>query len=390
MNLRASIINQTDVALGITKQLLLGEGKDLNLVFSPLSIHVVLSMIAEGSKGPTLDQLLSFLKFDNGVRLNSFVSELVAVVLADGSHNDGPGPSLSFANGVWLDRSLSLKPSFKQIMDNAYKAALHQADFLTRAAEVTNEVNSWAENKTNGLIKEVLPPGSIDRTTKLIFVNAFYFKAVWDEKFNASATKENDFHLLNGRSVQVPFMTSKKKQLLVAFDGFKVLGLPYRHDDDKRKFSMYFFLPDTKNGLPNLIEKEVSESSFLDHHLPDKKMKVGEFRIPKFKISFGFEASNVLKGLGLVLPFCEDADLTEIVGDKKLFVSGILHKSFIEVNEEGTEAAAVSTTVMVGCSRSSIKDEIDFVADHPFLFLIRDDMTGAVLFIGQVLNPLAG
>ncbi|KAG6674803.1 hypothetical protein I3842_15G063800 [Carya illinoinensis] len=273
MDLRASIINQTDVALGITKQLLLGEGKDLNLVFSPLSIHVVLSMsmIADGSKGPTLDQLLSFLNFDNGVRLKSFVSELVAVVLADVSHNDGPGPSLSFAEGVRLDRSLSLKPSFKLIMDNVYKAALHQADCLTRAAEVTNEVNSWAEKKTNGLIKEVLPHGSIDRTTKLIFANALYFKAVWDEKFNASATKENDFHLLNGSSAQVPFMTSKKKQLLVAFDGFKVLGLPYRHDDDQRKFSMYFFLPDTKNGLPNLIEKEVSESSFLYHHLPDKK-----------------------------------------------------------------------------------------------------------------------
>ncbi|KAG2666484.1 hypothetical protein I3760_15G063000 [Carya illinoinensis] len=221
---------------------------------------------------------------------------------------------------------------------------------VLKAAEVTNEGNSWAEKKTNGLIKKVLPHGSIDRTTKLIFANALYFKAVWDEKFNASATKENDFHLLNGSSVQVPFMTSKKKQLLVAFDGFKVLGLPYRHDDDQRKFSM----------------------------------------IPKFKISFGFEASNVLKGLGLVLPFCEDADLTEIVGDQKLFVSGILHKSFIEVNEEGTEAAAVSTTVMAGCSRDSIKVEIDFVADHPFLFLVRDDMTGAVLFIGQVLNPLAG
>lgn len=134
MDLRASIINQTDVALVITKQLLLGEGKDLNLVFSPLSIHVVLSMISDGSKGPTLDQLLSFLNFDNGVRLKSFVSELVAVVLADVSHNDGPGPSLSFAEGVRLDRSLSLKPSFKLIMDNVYKAALHQADFPTRVS----------------------------------------------------------------------------------------------------------------------------------------------------------------------------------------------------------------------------------------------------------------
>ncbi|KAB1220399.1 Serpin-ZX [Morella rubra] len=390
MDLRESIRNQTDVALGITKGLLLGEGKDSNLVFSPLSIHVVLSLIAAGSKGPTLEQLLSFLKSKSSDQLNSLASQLIAVVFSDGSPSGGP--RLSFANGVWLDKSLSLKPSFKQVVDNAYKAFLDQIDFQTKAAEATSEVNSWVEKETSGLIKEVLPPGSVDHTTRLIFANALYFKGVWNEKFNASATKELDFHLLNGSSVKVPFMTSKKKQIVSAFDGFKVLGLPYRQGEDKRSFSMYFFLPDAKDGLAALVEKLGSESKFLDRHLPSEKIEVGDFRIPRFKISFGFEASNLLKGLGLVLPFSSAGDLTEMVDSpvgQNLYVSSIFHKSFIEVNEEGTEAAAASAAV-IAVRGIRFPEKIDFVADHPFLFLLREDMTGTVLFIGHVVNPLTG
>ncbi|XP_040998457.1 serpin-ZX isoform X1 [Juglans microcarpa x Juglans regia] len=390
MDLRQSISNQTDVSLRIANRLLLSEeGKKSNLVFSPLSIHVVLSLIAAGSKGPTLDQLLSFLKSRSTDQLNSFASEIISVVFTDGSPSGGP--RLSFANGVWLDKSLSLKPSFKQTVDKFFKASLNQVDFKNQAAKATGEVNSWAEKETNGLIKEVLPPGSVDGTSRLIFANALYFKGAWGEKFDASATKDYDFHLPNGSSVQVPFMTSKKNQVAIAFEGFKVLGLPYKQGEDKRCFSMYFFLPDAKDGLPSLVEKVSSESRFLDRHLPNKKVEIGDLKIPRFKISFGFEASDILKGLGLVLPF-SGGDLTEMVDSpvsQKLYVSSIFQKSFIEVNEEGTEAAAASAAVV---SERSIAftEKIDFVADHPFLYLIREDMTGTVLFIGHVLNPLEG
>ncbi|KAL6317998.1 hypothetical protein AAG906_031053 [Vitis piasezkii] len=389
MDLRQCIGNQNDVALGIAKHVALTESKDSNLVLSPLSIHVVLSLVAAGSKGATLDQLLSFLKSKASGDLNAFASELVSLVFADGSPSGGP--CLSFANAVWIDKTLPLKPSFKQIVDTAYKAAAHQADFRIKAAEVTSEANSWAEKETNGLIKEVLPPGSVDSSTRLIFANALYFKGAWNEKFDASATKDYDFHLLNGSSVQVPFMTSKKKQLISTFDDFKVLGLSYKQGGDKRSFSMYFFLPDAKDGLQALIDKVGSDSAFLDRHLPSMPVPVGDFRIPRFKISFGFEASKVLKGLGLVLPFTEGG-LTEMVDSpigQDLYVSSIFHKSFIEVNEEGTEAAAASVGVFKVRGMLST-DNIDFIADHPFLFVIREDMTGVVLFIGHVLNPLAG
>ncbi|GAY39438.1 hypothetical protein CUMW_044380 [Citrus unshiu] len=391
MDVRESISNQTDVALSLTKHVALTEAKDSNLVFSPSSIHVLLSLISAGSKGPTLDQLLSFLKSKSDDQLNTFASELVAVVFADGSPSGGP--RLSVANGVWIDESLSLKNTFKQVVDNVYKAASNQVDFQTKAAEVSREVNMWAEKETNGLVKEVLPPGSVDNSTRLIFANALYFKGAWNETFDSSKTKDYDFHLLNGGSIKVPFMTSKKNQFVSAFDGFKVLGLPYKQGEDKRRFSMYFFLPDAKDGLPTLLEKMGSESKFLDHHLPSQRVEVGDFRIPRFKISFGSEVSKVLKGLGLVLPFSgEGGGLAEMVDSpvgKNLYVSSIFQKSFIEVNEEGTEAAAASAATVV--LRSIVlSDKIDFVADHPFVFMIREDMTGLVMFTGHVLNPLAG
>ncbi|XP_057793606.1 serpin-ZX-like [Salvia miltiorrhiza] len=393
MELRESILNQTDVYLMLAKHVISAHAKDANLVFSPLSIHVnhvVLGLIAAGSDGPTRLQLLSFLRRESTEELD-LLSSLSSQLLADGSPLGGP--LLSFANGVWVDRSVSLKPAFKDILDNSYRAASIHADFQNQAVEVTKEVNAWADKETNGLIKQVLPSGSIDASTRLILANAVYFKGVWNEKFDASETKDHEFFLLNGSSVKAPFMTSKKKQYLRAFNGFKVLGLPYKQGEDKRRFSMYIFLPEAKDGLPALIEKAGSESRFIEHHLPHEQVKVGDFLIPKFKIAFDFEASGVLKGLGLVLPFSEGG-LTEMVDSstgQNLYVSDVFHKSVIEVNEEGTEAAAATVAVVrYGAALRREEDKVDFVADHPFLFVLREDMTGVVLFIGQLLNPLAG
>ncbi|XP_031406201.1 serpin-ZX-like [Punica granatum] len=389
MDVRQAINAQTDVALSLSKQLLLvADSKGSNVVFSPLSIHVVLSLIAAGSSGPTRSELLSFLKSQSPDHLNCFASELVSVVFSDGS--PAGGPKLSFANGLWLDTSLSLKPSFKQVVDTAYRAATQLADFKTKAIEVAGQVNSWAEKETSGLIKEVLPAGSVDASTRLIFANALYFKGAWNEKFDPSRTKDAEFHLLDGNHIQVPFMTSKKKQMVSAFDGFKVLGLPYKQGEDKRSLSMYFYLPDAKDGLSSLAEKVCSEPGFLDRHIPQQKVEVGDFRIPRFKISFGFEASEVLKQLGVVGAFSGKGGLMEMVDSAEghnLYVSSVFHKSFIEVNEEGTEAAAASAGV-IKLRSLLLAEKIDFVADHPFLFLIRENVTGTVLFIGQVLNPL--
>ncbi|KAL3732775.1 hypothetical protein ACJRO7_022317 [Eucalyptus globulus] len=373
LELRDSMANQTDFALALSKQVLLTWAKDSNLVFSPVSIHVVLSLITAGSAGPTRDQLLSFLKAKSTDHLHYFASQIVAIVFTDGS--PAGGPKLSFANSVWIDKSLTFKPSFQQVVDASYKAATNLADFETKAVEVTREVNTWAEKETRGLIKEVLPADSVDPSTRLIVANALYFKGAWNDQFDSSRTKDNDFFLLNGNSVQVPFMTSDNKQIVRAYDGFKVLGLPYKQGEDQRHFSMYLFLPNGKDGLPALVEKVGSESGFLNRHLPYNKVTVGEFRIPRFKISSGFEASEDLKKMGLVLPFSSEGGLTEMVNFLNPLVSHVFHKSFIDVSEKGTEP---------------LPNNLDFVADHPFLFLVREDLSGTVLFVGQVFNPLAG
>nr|XP_019069237.1 LOW QUALITY PROTEIN: serpin-ZX-like [Solanum lycopersicum] len=256
---------------------------------------------------------------------------------------------------------------------------------LIKAAEVVDQVNQWTKMKTDGLIEEILDGDAVDNMTRLILANALYFKGEWNEKFDASETKDHEFHLLDGLPIQVPFMTSKKKQHIAEFNGFKVMRLPYKQGKDTGCFSMYFILPDAHDGLPALFDKFSTEAGFLTHHVPFKKVSAGKFLIPEFKITFEFEASDILKGLGLTLSFC-GGGLTEMIDStlpENISVSKVFHKSFIEVNEEGTEAAAVTVTLITPMSLFTEK-EIDFVADHPFLFFIKDESTGVVLFIGSV------
>ncbi|CAN6287533.1 unnamed protein product [Urochloa humidicola] len=183
-------------------------------------------------------------------------------------------------------------------------------------------------------------------------------------------------------------MSSTDDQYIASYDNFKVLKLPYQQGGDTRQFSMYIFLPELQDGLWSLSEKLSSEPEFLEKHIPVRTIPVGKFKVPKFKISFGFEASDLLRGLGLQLPLSPEADLSQLVDlplGQNLCVSSIFHKSFVEVNEQGTEAAAATA---IGIMLCSYKMPVDFVADHPFLFLIREDTTGVVLFIGHVVNPL--
>ncbi|CAJ2641027.1 unnamed protein product [Trifolium pratense] len=366
------------------------EFQESNIVFSPLSIYTVLSIIAAGSEGPTQQQLLSFLQSESIDRLKSLSSQLISYALTDAT--PAGGPLLLFVNGMWVEQSLPLQPSFKEIVATDFKASLTSVDFMTKALGVTKKVNLWAKKMTNGLIKNVLPPGSVNNLTKLIFANALYFKGAWEEEFDTLYTKDYDFHLLNDNSIKVPFMRSQEEQFISVFDGFKVLRLPYKQGEDTRQFSIYVFLPDVKDGLLALIDKVASESEFLEHKCPRKKVKVGDFRIPRFNISFELETSGALKELGVVLPF-SPGGLTKMVDSpmgRDLYVSNIFHKSFIEVNEEGTEAAAVTVPTYLLKSRKRtrlLQKPIDFVADHPFLFFIREDLSGTILFIGQVLNP---
>ncbi|AEC06310.1 serpin 2 [Arabidopsis thaliana] len=369
IDMQEAMKNQNEVSLLLVGKVISAVAKNSNCVFSPASINAVLTVTAANTDNKTLRSfILSFLKSSSTEETNAIFHELASVVFKDGSETGGP--KIAAVNGVWMEQSLSCNPDWEDLFLNFFKASFAKVDFRHKAEEVRLDVNTWASRHTNDLIKEILPRGSVTSLTNWIYGNALYFKGAWEKAFDKSMTRDKPFHLLNGKSVSVPFMRSYEKQFIEAYDGFKVLRLPYRQgrDDTNREFSMYLYLPDKKGELDNLLERITSNPGFLDSHIPEYRVDVGDFRIPKFKIEFGFEASSVFN-------------------DFELNVS--LHqKALIEIDEEGTEAAAATTVVVVtGSCLWEPKKKIDFVADHPFLFLIREDKTGTLLFAGQIFDP---
>ncbi|KAM7272658.1 hypothetical protein ACFE04_027321 [Oxalis oulophora] len=395
MNLRKLIGKQTDGALTLARHVLSSkEAVNKNAVCSPLIINMALSLIANGyKKGPTQNQILSFLGSKSIHNLNSVSSNILSKVFAD--RTAASGPTLSLANGVWFNDHLTLKDSFKQLAHKVYEADLKSVDFANKSSEVVREINEWAAEKTNGLITHVLKKKMVNSLTTRIFTNAIYFKGVWQDKFKKSNTKKYNFHLQDGSKVKVPFMCGGETRYIQTFDDFKVAKLAYENGNDcKYEFSMYIFLPNANDGLPALVEKLTSSgSTFINEHLSKcRAVQVGDYRIPKFKFEFEFDAKAMIEKMGLDLPFANCGETpTEMTEVPLIEVSSsIIQKALIEVNEEGTEAAAFNICLFHGCALSGPNKPkpVDFVADHPFMFMIREDETSSILFVGQVLNPL--
>ncbi|EOA34361.1 hypothetical protein CARUB_v10021884mg [Capsella rubella] len=359
MDVREATKKQTDAAMILSGHVLSSARKDSNVIFSPASINSAITMIAAGPGGDSAaDAILSFLRSSSMDELKTVFRELSSLVYADSSASGGP--KIKSVNGLWIDKSLEVDPKYKDLFENFFKALYVPVDFRSKAEEVREEVNSWVEHHTNNLIKDLLPHGSVASDTNEIYANALYFKGDWEIQFEKNHTEDEDFHLVNGTSVSVPFMTSDEDQYVRAYD-------EVARDDTNRGFSMYFYLPDKKDGLDDLLEKMASTPGFLDSHIPSYRDELDEFRIPKFKMEFGFTVTSVLNGLGL----------------RSL---SMYHKACVEIDEQGAEAAAATAInddddVCCDC------EPLDFVADHPFLFLIREDKTGTVLFVGQLLEP---
>ncbi|KAK8960073.1 Serpin-ZX [Platanthera guangdongensis] len=334
-----------------------------NFVFSPLSLTASLSLTAFGARGETLWQLLSFLGCPTLDHLHYASGHLSKAVRAVDREL-----ILSFVNGAWLDRSMEINSSVAAVASSMYGAAIHPID-IRQASLEQNKINSWIEKKTNGIIKNLIPDSTINILTRLILANVLYFKGKWKDKFDNSMTKTDKFYLLNGSTIHAPFMSSKKKEFISSYNGFEVLKLLYKKegdDQDSRSFSMPLFLPNERNGLHDLIKRIVSTPNFVQEHVPRGRVDVGRFMVPKFKISFDFEASDVLKQLGLKSLFSSSsADLggmcLELSRVGWLFVSSILHKAAIEVDEEGTTSADATVSVV---SLLCYSPSVDFIADH--------------------------
>ncbi|XP_044408834.1 putative serpin-Z6A [Triticum aestivum] len=385
------------LALTLNKRLADEAGKNNdNLIFSPVSVYAALSLVAAGARERTLAEMLGVLGAASRDDLAGSVRALAEQALADRSHTGGP--YVNFACAVWHDKTRPLKPAYADAAVKSYKAQTHAVDFHEKPVEAAKQINAWVAASTNNLIPSIIHPRALSELTDLVLANAIYFKGEWLKPFRKDQTKEDKFHRLEGGIVDVPFMRYRGRQRIACHDGFKVLQLYYERGQQlaaqpSALYSMCIFLPDDHDGLWRLTDKIAAcNNDFLREHLPTGTVLVGDFRLPKFKLALSTDMTNVLRDLGLKDAFdLWKADLADMVEQKpgvNLALEKVLHKAVIEVNEEGTEAAAATAACLCRSTRAyKPPARVDFVADHPFAFFVMEEVSGAILFAGHVLDP---
>lgn len=349
-----------------------------NLFLSPYSIAVALSMTLAGAKGNTLKQMLDVLNIGKAVENNLHQTHEEYISLLEKVQN---GFVLSTANRLSVNEKFHILPDYAQLVSKMYHSVSENVDF-GNSAKVAKEINDWVSQVTNGKIKDLIQDGILTEMTALVLVNAIYFKGKWDQAFNPKNTRVENFYKSADEKVPVDMMFMKKS-LLVKEDvsiGGKILQLPYIG----KQLAMYIILPHKVDGL-NDVETKIN-SKFLESLLRNDGFRSVEVEVflPKFKVSCGFELEKVLSSLGMIDLFDMSKSDLSGMGNGQLYVSKVLHKAFVEVTEEGTEAAAATAVaVNLRCMRISYS----FKADHPFIFFIVDRRSQMVLFIGKLVTP---
>jgi len=353
--------------------------RDGNLFFSPHSISTALAMTYAGARGNTAEQMAKVLHFDlEQKRLHPTFRELLDQLSARQAEQ---GYQLSVANALWGQKGYSFLDKFLDLTKENYGAGLNEVDFVGATETARKTINSWVEKETEEKIKELIKPGVLDRLTRLVLTNAIYFKGFWESQFEEEMTYPAPFTLMSGEKVQVPTMHRTADFKYAEADDFQALELPYKGGD----LSMTIFLPKETDGLAALEQSLTAEKlASWRSTLEEQEVIVA---LPKFKMTSEFSLAEVLKSMGMTDAFDQhNADLSGMTGKRDLFITAVLHKAFVEVNEEGTEAAAATGVVVA--LKSAPPSQPVFRADHPFLFLIRDSRSNSILFIGRVMNPI--
>ena len=362
----------TGFAFDLLKQIA-AEQPEANVFISPFSVSSVLQMVANGAAGNTKAEMQRVLKttglppeaLDAAVRdLNQSLKAQTNVIL-------------SLANAIWFQEGLHLKPGFVATNSRFFQAELAPVDF--QKPESAQTINDWADRETRGRIKDVVrwpfPP-----LTRVVLANAIYFKGNWDRPFDKSATRPRPFHASGGNAKPVPTMSQQGHFSYQEGDDFQAVRLPYAGG----RLQMYLFLPGT-NSNPAKLLAGMDNDTWRDKILPGFRDNEGTLAFPRFKLDYDVVLNDPLQALGMRHAF-DDADFSAMASEP-LFVSQVKQKSFVEVNEEGTEAAAV-TTVMVG--RMAIMEPIktfEMIVDRPYFFVIGDSATQSILFMGVVHDP---
>jgi serpin B len=346
-----------------------------NLFFSPFSVSTAFAMTYAGARGTTESEMASVFHFPEAVRLHEGFQALLHS-LDTGAGFDGY--RLNIANRLWCQSGFTLLDAFRDVTRERYGAGMEELNFKTDPDGARETINTWVANRTEDKIQNLMPPGSIQTTTRLVLTNAIYFKGLWLKPFDPEKTEDRDFRVDAARTVSVPMMTQEESFALGRADGIQVLQLPYATED----LSMVVVLPDAEDGLADVENRLTADNvkAWLDAAVSGKV----RVTLPRFRVESQFILNRTLAGMGMPSAFSDAADFSGMTGSKGLFIQTAVHKGYVEVNEEGTEAAAAT-----GISVGIVSVPPMFVADHPFLILIRDEVTGSILFLGRVVDPSA-
>jgi len=344
-----------------------------NLFFSPASISTALAMTYAGARTRTAAQIRQTLRWaleddDLHAAMERFSGTLSA---ADGGH------ALSLANALWGQSGEEFLDEFLALNRHHYGAAFREVDFSSAPEDARATINDWAERNTNDRINELLVPGDVTPATALVLTNAIHFKGTWKYRFDIDETREASFRNADGRDVAADMMWSRGGTFrFLAGDGFQALALPYAGD----RASMVVLLPDPQSDLAGL-EQRLTAENIEDWLSQMRPTEMGTVTLPRFELTCRLELAETLREMGMPLAFSAQADFSGITTTRPLSIDNVIHKAFVQVNEEGTEAAAATAVKM---KRGPVLDS--FRADRPFIYLIQDHATGAILFMGRLVD----
>ncbi|MCK9299636.1 MAG: serpin family protein [Methanoculleus sp.] len=353
-----------------------------NIFFSPYSISSALAITYEGARGTTADEIGSVLHLPQNETLRRAGFAGLDAVLNSGDENY----TLRTANALWAEETYPFLPEYVDTAARWYRANVTNLDFINDPEGSRATINRWVEEKTEDKIRDLLPAGSVDPMTRLVITNAIYFKGTWVKQFDPAETTEEEFRVAPGETVRVPMMHRTDEDAIYGYaetESLQVLRMPYAHADGT-ELSMLVLLPREDNLTA--AEEALDAETLVDlrNSLTDQRVRVV---FPKFTLETTYSLPQVLAAMGMPTAFSGGADFSGMDGTDMLFVSEVVHKAFVDVSEEGTEAAA-ATGVVMNLASAPMEDRTPvFRADHPFVFLIVEEDSGTVLFAGRVVNP---
>jgi serpin B len=349
--------------------------KEGNIFFSPWSISSAMAITLEGARGETEREMRTVLNLPGEERRPAFARFYNEINRKEKRYE------LDMANAFWAQKDFHFLDSYFDVIKKYYGGNVENLDFIGDTEGSRKTINRWVEGKTKEKIKDLIPQGAIDGQTRLVITNAIYFKGQWIKQFDQKNTQESEFRVTPDKAVKVQMMNLQDAKFKYTEDEtVQILELPYAGEE----LSMLILLP--KEDSPDKVESTLVAEKLDEWRVSMKEEQVDVY-LPRFKLETKYSLIETFKELGLKQAFDPgQADFSGMTGRRDLFISKIIHQAFVEVNEEGTEAAAATGVVM---TLTAMPTKKIFMVDHPFIFIIMDRTTGAIFFLGRVANPAA-